>query len=43
MSNLVSDSAASEQSKAVQDYLRWLMIEDWQTEPHRQNQNPAER
>src|SRR5210317_1955748 len=43
MSKLVSDSAASEQSKAVQDYLRWLMIDDWQSEPRRQNQNPAER
>ena len=43
MSKLVSDSATSEKSKAVQDYLRWLLIDDWQSEPYRQNQNPAER
>ena len=41
MSKLVSDSATSETSKAVQDYLRWLVIDDWQSEPYRQNQNPA--
>ena len=40
---LVSDSARAETSKAVKDYLRWLLIDDWQSEPHRQNQNPAER
>ena len=43
MSKLVSDSATSETSKAVQDYLRWLVIDDWQSEPYRQNHNPAER
>ena len=40
---LVSDRAQAEVSSAVQDYLRWLLIDDWQSEPHRQNQNPAER
>jgi transposase InsO family protein len=40
---LVSDRAQAQTSKAVQDYLRWLFIDDWQSEPHRQNQNPAER
>ena len=40
---LVSDSAKAEISKAVKDYLRWMFIDDWQSEPHRQNQNPAER
>ncbi|CAJ1940700.1 unnamed protein product, partial [Cylindrotheca closterium] len=40
---LVSDRAQAEVSKAVKDYLRWLCIDDWQSEPHRQNQNPAER
>ncbi|CAJ1938442.1 unnamed protein product [Cylindrotheca closterium] len=42
-SKLVSDRAQAEVSKAVKDYLRWLCIDDWQSEPHRQNQNPAER
>ena len=40
---LVSDRAQAQTSKVVQDYLRWLYIDDWQSEPHRQNQNPAER
>src|SRR6056300_1198686 len=40
---LVSDSAKAEISQAVKDYLRWLVIDDWQSEPHRQHQNPAER
>ncbi|CAJ1944841.1 unnamed protein product [Cylindrotheca closterium] len=42
-SKLVSDRAQAQVSKAVKDYLRWLCIDDWQSEPHRQNQNPAER
>ncbi|CAJ1934830.1 unnamed protein product [Cylindrotheca closterium] len=40
---LVSNRAQAEVSKAVKDYLQWLCIDDWQSEPHRQNQNPAER
>ena len=30
-------------SKKVQDVLRYLCIKDRQSEPHQQNQNPAER
>ena len=40
---LISDRAQAEVSKNVKDYLRWMAIDDWQSEPHRQNQNPAER
>ena len=40
---LVSDSAQVEISKKVQDILRSLCIDDWQSEPHQQHQNPAER
>ena len=40
---LVSDSAQVEISKKVQDILRSLCIDDWQSEPHQQQQNPAER
>src|SRR6056300_1992305 len=40
---LVNDSAKAEISQAVKDYLQWLVIDDWQSEPHRQHQNPAER
>ena len=40
---LISDSAKAETSQAVKDYLRWLVIGDWQSQPHCQNQNPAER
>ena len=40
---LVSDSAQVEISQKVQDILRSLCIDDWQSEPHQQHQNPAER
>jgi hypothetical protein len=40
---LVSDRAQSEISKKVLQYLRALVIDSWQSEPHRQNQNPSER
>ena len=40
---LVSDSAQVEISKKVQDILRSLCIDDWQSEPYQQQQNPAER
>ena len=43
MNKLVSDRAQAEISSAVKDYMRWLLIDDWQSEPHRQNQNYAER
>ena len=40
---LISDSAQVEVSQRARDILRILQIGDWQSEPHRQNQNPAER
>jgi hypothetical protein len=39
---LISDCAQSKISKALQ-YLRALVIDSWQSEPHRQNQNLSER
>jgi hypothetical protein len=42
-SKLVSDRAQVEISGRVQDILRNLIIGDWQSEPHQQHQNPAER
>ena len=43
MTKLISDSAAVEISKKVKDLLRTYGIDDWQSEPHHQHQNPAER
>ena len=43
MDKLVSDRAPVEISKRVHDILRALFIDDWQSEPHCQHQNPAER
>ena len=43
MDTLISDRAQSETSRRVQDILRHLFIKDWQSEPHFQHQNPAER
>ena len=40
---LVSDRAQVEISDKVKDILRALCIGDWQSEPHQQQQNPAER
>ena len=40
---LVSDRAQVEISKKVQDILRTLSIGAWNSEPHQQQQNPAER
>ncbi|KAG7344871.1 reverse transcriptase RNA-dependent DNA polymerase [Nitzschia inconspicua] len=40
---LVSDSATYETSKRVHVILNDLHIGDWQSEPHHQHQNPAER
>ena len=40
---LVSDRAQVEISNKVQDILRTLFIGAWQSEPHQQQQNPAER
>jgi hypothetical protein len=42
MDKLVSDRAEAEISSKVQDILRHLCIDDWQSEPHYQKQNPAE-
>lgn len=40
---LISDRAQVEIGRHVQDILRTYMIGDWQSEPHCQHQNPAER
>jgi hypothetical protein len=40
---LISDRAQSEISKKALQYLRALVIDSWQSEPHRQNQKPSER
>lgn len=40
---LLSDRAQVEISKAVQNVLRTFCIGSWQSEPHQQQQNPAER
>ena len=42
MDKLVSDRAQAETSKKVQDILRHLCIDDWQSEAHYQLQNEAE-
>ena len=42
MDKLISDSAKTEMSHKVKDILRAYNISDWQSEPHHQNQNPAE-
>jgi hypothetical protein len=43
MDKLISDRASVEISNRVQDILCSLVIEDWQSEPHYQHQNYAER
>ena len=43
MDTLVSDRAKSELSNKVQDVLRHFCIDAWQSEPHYQHQNAAER
>ena len=40
---LISDSAQVETSAKVKDILRHLFTQDWQSEPHQQNQNFCER
>jgi hypothetical protein len=42
-SKLVSNRAQVKISSKVKDILRSLIIADWQSEPHQQHQNPAER
>ena len=43
MTKLISDRAQAEISNKVQDILRTLVIKSWQSEPHQQHQNFAER
>ena len=43
MDSLLSDSAQTEISKKVMTVLRNLFIRCWQSEPYKQQQNPAER
>jgi transposase InsO family protein len=40
---LISDSARVKSSKEVHGILRTYGISSWQSEPHQQHQNPAER
>jgi hypothetical protein len=40
---LLSDRAQLEIRKKAQDILRTYVIGDWQSAPHQQHQNPAER
>ena len=42
MDKLLSDSAKTEISNKVMDILRSYHISNWHSEPHHQNQNPAE-
>ena len=42
MDKLISDSAKNEISHKVKDILKAYNINDWQSEPYHQNQNPAE-
>ena len=43
MDRLISDNAKAEVSKKVKDILRMFVIDDWQSEPYKGNQNFAER
>ena len=43
MDKLISDRAQVEVSKKVLDILRNLFVQDWQSEPYHEHQNPAER
>ena len=43
MSKLISNRAQVEVSNCVKNILSSLFIDNWQSEPHRQFQNPAER
>ena len=43
MDKLISDRAKVETSNKVLDILRNYFIGDWQSAPHNQHQNPAER
>jgi hypothetical protein len=43
MDKLISDRALSEINQKIHDILRANIIKDWQSEPHHQHQNYAER
>ena len=43
MDALICEQDKAETSNQVKEILRHLLIKEWQTEPHFQNQNPAER
>jgi hypothetical protein len=43
MDKLISDRAQTELSNKVLDILRNYIIDDWQSEPYHEHQNPAER
>ena len=43
MDKLLSDRAQTETGTRAQNILRALFISSWQSEPHQQQQNPAER
>ena len=43
MDQIISDRAQAEVSDRVKDILRVYGIKDWQSEPHHQHQNYAER
>ena len=43
MDKLVSNRAQTEIGQHAQDILQALFISSWQSEPHQQQQNPAER
>ena len=43
MDTLISDGGSYEVSKKVTDFLRYLLIADYQSEPYHQHQNKAEQ
>ena len=43
MQKLISDRAQVEISNKVLDIMRNFIIDDWQSEPYHEHQNPAER
>ena len=43
MSKLISDRAKAQVSNKALDILRNYVIDDWQSEPYHEHQNPAER
>ena len=43
MDKIITNRAQAEVSNKVKDVIRAYMIDDWQTEPHQQQQNYSER